>query len=288
LTIPMMQDLRRVVIPSAGLGTRFLPLTRVVPKELLPLGDWPLIHHAVLEAERAGFSEVIIVISPGKRAIRSYFEGDEALERALQSRGEIQALERVRAARALCARMRVQFVEKETQGPGEAVLLAYRFTGDENLGVLFPDDVIPSVHPWHDLQKLRDATGMGTLSVRTFPAQEAGRYGVAACTREDGKLRIRQLIEKPAPGAIVSSYRIFGRYIVTAPILAALQSGLRRLQGELQLTDAYASCLSRSEGIFAAEFTGEAFDCGTPSEYVRSIARYAASGAQSAAAAGVS
>ncbi len=286
--MPGANELRRVVIPSAGLGTRFLPLTRVVPKELLPLGEWPLIHHAVLEAERAGFSEVIIVISPGKRAIRSYFEGDEALERVLQSRGQMQALERVRAARALCTRMRVQFVEKETQGPGEAVLLGYRFTGDENLGVLLPDDVVPSAHPWHDLHDLWEATGMGTLSVRTFPAHEAGRYGVAACTHEDGRLRIQRLVEKPAPGAIDSAYRIFGRYIVTAPILAALQSGLRRLKGEVQLTDAYASCLSRSKGIFAAEFTGEAFDCGTPSEYVRSIARYAASRVQPAAAAGVS
>ncbi len=287
MTMSTMRDLRRVVIPSAGLGTRFLPLTRVVPKELLPLGEWPLIHHAVLEAERAGFSEAIIVISPSKRAIRSYFEGDDKLERVLQTRGQVQALERVRAARALYNRMRLQFVEKETQGPGEAVLLAYRLTGDENLGVLLPDDVIPAVHPWHDLENLWQATGMGTLSVRRFPASEAGRYGVAACTSENGRLRIRQLIEKPAPGEIASAYRVFGRYIVTEPILAALQAGMRRLTGELQLTDAYASCLSRAEGVFGAEFTGETFDCGTPSEYTRSVARYAAAAAQPTSAAGV-
>jgi len=282
-----MQHVRCVVIPSAGLGTRFLPLTKVVPKELLPLGEWPLIHHALLEAERAGFGEAIIVISPSKRAIRSYFEGDDDLERVLEARGQVLALERVRAARAIGNRMRLHFVEKETHGPGEAVLLAHRLTGDEILGVLLPDDVVPGAHPWHDLENLRQATGMATLAVRTFPAREAGRYGVAACSHEGGRLRIRQLIEKPAPGTIASAYRIFGRYIVTAPIMAALESGLRRVEDELQLTDAYASCLAHPQGVFATEFTGETFDCGTPAEYSRSVTRYAAWSASATAAAGV-
>lgn len=266
----------RLVIPSAGLGTRFLPLTRVMPKELLPLGEWPLIHHALLEAERAGFMEAVIVISPRKKAIRAYFEGDDDLERALEAREQVQALRQLRAARAVGERLRVQFIEKETRGPGEAVLLAYRLTGDETFGVLLPDDVVPAAHPWHDLLALQHATGMGTVSLRRFPQSEAGRYGVAMCTQEDGRLRIRKLIEKPPPGTVPSPYRIFGRYIVTAPILSALQSALRRIKGELQLTHGYAGCLSRFEGVFAAEFTGETFDCGTPEEYASSVTRYAA------------
>jgi UTP--glucose-1-phosphate uridylyltransferase len=265
----------RVVIPAAGLGTRFLPLTRVVPKELLLLGEWPLIHHALLEAARAQFSEAIIVISPRKRSIRSYFEGDTVLERALQARGLAGAVERLQAAQAIAHQVHLRFIEKETNGPGEAVLLAQRLTGDGAFGVLLPDDVVPSALPWHQLATLHQETGVATLSVRAFPPDQAGRYGVAMCSRENGRLRIRQLVEKPRPGAVVSPYRVFGRYIVTPPILAALAARRKRGAGELQLTDAYAACLDHRGGVFAAEFSGETFDCGTPDEYTRSVARYA-------------
>lgn len=115
-----------------------------MPKELLPLGEWPLIHHALLEVERAGFREAIVVISPRKRAIRTYFEGDASLERLLEAQGQIEPLARLRAARAVATRLRLRFVEAEGRGLGESVVLASRLLGDELLGVLLPDDVVPA------------------------------------------------------------------------------------------------------------------------------------------------
>ncbi|MBV9100431.1 MAG: NTP transferase domain-containing protein [Candidatus Dormibacteraeota bacterium] len=265
-----------VVIPAAGLGSRFLPLTRVMPKELLPLGGWPLIHHALLEVDRAGLRDVVVVISPRKGAIRSYFEGDPVLERDLEARGDLRALERLRGARRLLSRLTLNFVEKETRGPGEAVLLAQRFTGADVMGVLLPDDVVPSSGHWDELRALQAATGAGILSVRSFPPDDAGRFGVAVCEREAQHMRVRRLAEKPAWGSLESAYRIFGRYVVTSPVLDALEAQLRHADhGEVQLTDGYAACLDTAPGIAAVEFEADFYDCGTPVEYAKALARYA-------------
>jgi UTP--glucose-1-phosphate uridylyltransferase len=265
-----------VVIPAAGVGSRFLPLSRVVPKELLPLGEWPLIHHALLEAQRAGLTKAVIVISPHKRAIRAYFEGDPALEVALEAQGDLSAVQRLRAARELAIRLHLRFVEQETRGPGEAVVLGQRLLGDEVLGVLLPDDVVPSAGPWRALRALHQATGTGTLSVRSFPPTESGRFGIADCKRERGRLRVHGLIEKPTSAASRSAYRVFGRYIVTSAVLEALETQLRdrMTTTELQLTDGYVACLHRAGGVHAVEFEGDYFDCGTPAEYARSVGRY--------------
>jgi UTP--glucose-1-phosphate uridylyltransferase len=264
-----------IVIPSAGLGTRFLPLSRVMPKELLLLGEWPLIHHALLEVRRAGFGEVIVVISPAKRAIRAYFEGDGALEHLLESRGEYRALQRLRAAGDSIRGLRVRFIEKETQGPGEAVLLAHRLAGNETLGVLLPDDVVPSRHQWDELLKVWSMTGAPSLTVRAFPQHDSTRYRVAVCSPERVGLRVTRLVEKPVPGTVASPYRIFGRYIVTASVLASLEPRLRRAHSEVQLTDGYAGCLERGSAVYAAEFNDETFDCGTPDSYADAVMRYA-------------
>jgi UTP--glucose-1-phosphate uridylyltransferase len=266
----------RIVIPAAGMGSRFLPLTQVVPKELFPLGEWPLIHHALLEVERAGIRDVVIVISPRKRAIRAYFEGDDELERSFEALGDVRALERLRAARALSSRLRVSYVEKETKGPGEAVLVAHRLNEDDVFGVLLPDDVVPTSDHWTDLVELNGATGASTLCVRAFPAAESGRFGVAVCERQGSAFRVRGLVEKPAWGTVDSAYRVFGRYVVTAPVVEALQVRLRRTQGELQLTDGYSACIGRAPGVYAVEFTDDFFDCGTPAAYARSVTAYAA------------
>lgn len=271
----MRPDALSVVIPAAGLGSRFLPLTHVMPKELLPLGEWPLIHHALLEVERAGMHEVVIVISPRKRAIRAYFEGDPQLERLLQQRRERQALRRLRAARALAGRLSLRFVEKETRGPGEAVLVAQRVTGDDVMGVLLPDDVIPSAGPWDALRATYTQTEMSTLCVRPLPRSDISRFGVADCRRQRGHLRVHRLVEKPDHDGAPTTHRIFGRYVVTAAMLETMESRYTGKEHELQLTDGFAACLGEPPGVFAVEFTGDFYDCGTPDEYARSVARYA-------------
>jgi UTP--glucose-1-phosphate uridylyltransferase len=263
-----------IVIPAAGLGTRFLPLTRAVPKEMLVLGSWPLIHHALLEAQRARFDQAIVVISPSKAAIRRYFEPDSELDWQLEARGDRATLERVRAVRRLAEEMKVTFVERDTKGPGHAVLLARDLVGGDRFGVLLPDDVVPGTDHWHALRSAVDETGAGALCVRPVPIEEISRFGIAVCAPEWGRLRVRRLIEKPAAAVDGSTLAVFGRYIVTSPVIAALEARLDRVDGELHLIDGFAAVLGESPGVRAVHFSGESYDCGTPMEYARSAARY--------------
>ena len=265
----------RIVIPSAGLGSRFLPLTRAVPKEMLLLGEWPLIHHALLEAEAAGFDSAILVISPMKQAIRTYFEPAPELEHELAEQGNRRGLARLHAAQALGRRMQLTFIEAWTRGPGQAVLLSRELTGETTFAVLLPDDVVPTVDHWRSLRSLWQKTGAPTLCLRKVPMADAGRFGMARCDRVDGDLRVRDLVDKPAPGRAGSDLAIFGRYIVTPPLVEVLAERLTYTTGELQLTEGYADLLDRPPGVFGVEFTADSYDCGTPEDYARSTTRYA-------------
>ena len=246
----------RIVIPAAGLGTRFLPLTRAIPKELLPLGDWPVIHHGLMEAERAGFDGAVIVISPWKRAIRTYFEPAPQLERQLERAGNHEGLERLHAAQSIAERMRLLFIEAWTRGPGQAALLAREATGDQEFGVLLPDDVVPTVGLWHSLRSLWRQTGSPVMSLRRVNLEEASRFGVAVCEPAGDHYRVRQLVEKPPIGQVRSDLRVFGRYIVTRQVLEALQDCLGSTSGELQLTEGYAALVDEP-GVYATEFAGD-------------------------------
>jgi UTP--glucose-1-phosphate uridylyltransferase len=264
----------RAVIPAAGLGTRFLPLSRAIPKELLPLGEWPVIHHALNEAERAGFEQAIIVISPLKRAIRTYFEAAPDLEQELERTGNRDGLSRLHEAQAIARRLEVIFIEAWTRGPGQAVLLSRDATGDDRFAVLLPDDVVPGVDHWRRMLSLWQATGAPVMTVRRFDPAAASRFGIAVCEPSAGAFRVRDLVEKPPPGRIRSELRVFGRYIVTRPVLDALEERFKNTTGELQLTEGYAAVLD-DPGVHAIEFAAEYFDCGTPADFAASTTRYA-------------
>jgi UTP--glucose-1-phosphate uridylyltransferase len=243
----------KVVIPAAGLGARFLPVTRAVPKELLLIGDKALIHHALIEAERGGFEGAFVVISKQKSSIRTYFESDPVLERVLMERGDTSAVARLHEAADLALRMRLTFIEQpEPLGLGDAVLRCRSEVGLEPFA----------------------ATGAATLCVRQVAPEDANRFGIADCEVDaGGRLRVRGLVEKPAPGTTRSTWAVFGRYIVTEPVLEALARRPDR-QAELQLTDGLAAVVDHEPGVFAVPFDGEMYDAGSPGEYARSVARY--------------
>jgi UTP--glucose-1-phosphate uridylyltransferase len=263
----------KVVIPAAGLGTRFLPMTRAVPKELLPMGDYPLIHHALLEAENGGFDGAVVVISPIKTAIRTYFEPDSELERRVAERGDQGAVARLREAAELAYRMKLTFVEQpEPLGLGDAVLRCREVAGDVPFGVLLPDDVVPTAGHWRRLRDLSRDTGAAVLCVRRVPADQTSRFGIAECEMDSqDRLRVRSLVEKPARTA--STWAIFGRYMVTDQVLGALARPHSR-GSELQLTDGLAAVVDKEPGVFAVVFQDDMFDAGTPEEYARSLARF--------------
>jgi UTP--glucose-1-phosphate uridylyltransferase len=265
----------RLVIPAAGIGKRFLPLTSAVPKELLPLGEYPLIHHALVEAEAAGFDSVTIVISPAKRSIRKYFEPDRQLQRWLEARGDEQGLATLKAVYGLAARLKLDCLEQPAAGGvGEAVLMAAKRLDDAPFGVLLPDDVVTSVGHWQSLIALHQAFGAAVLCVREVSWEEVDRFGVAVCRREGDVLRVQRLVEKPQKGEVPSNLAIFGRYVVTGSVVQALRRAHRDHHGELQLTDGYAGAAGGPPGVVAFEFKGDFYDNGTPADYLRSVKRF--------------
>lgn len=232
----------RVIIPAAGLGTRFAGQNLGLPKELLPLGGVPLLGHALAEAARAHFEAAVVVVSPAKREIRQFLTGAQTP----------LPVEIVTQPRAL--------------GIGEAILRSWQ---GEPVGVLLPDDVVLETNHWTALIGLNRKDGAATLCVRRVDFETTSRFGIAECEGD----RVVSLVEKPPPGTARSNLAVFGRYVVTQRVIAGLRAA--RADGELQLTYGFAAAARASPGVKAVRFEGDIYDCGTPDEYASSVARFA-------------
>jgi len=233
----------KVVIPAAGLGSRFAHLELRIPKELLPLGGSPLIAHALAEASRAGFEAAIVVLSPSKDLLRRYLTDNE-----LPLPVEI-------------------VVQPRPLGIGDAVL---RCWNREPIAVLLPDDVVLGAEHWRELVTAHEREGAASLCVRPVPFETASRFGIAECEGD----RILSLVEKPPPGTSRSNLAIFGRYVATEPVIAGLRRARARADGELQLTYGFAAAARKAPGVLAVHYHGDIFDCGTPEEYASTLARF--------------
>ncbi len=231
----------RVVIPAAGLGSRFADLKLGMPKELLRLGGTTLIGHALAEGARAGFEAAIVVLSPSKDQVRQFL-----LDNELPLPIDI-------------------VMQPLPLGIGDAVVRSWQ---GEPVAVLLPDDVVLGTEHWTSLRELHQRYGAATLCVRPVPYETTGRFGIADC---DGD-RVTGLVEKPPAGTSTSNLAIFGRYVVTEPVITGLQS--LRVTGELQLTYGFAIALGKSPGVRAVRYEGLIYDCGTPDEYAASVARF--------------
>lgn len=233
----------KVVIPAAGLGRRFTAQGVGTPKELLPLGGKPLIWHAIAEAWRAGFESAVVVVSPAKESLAQYLSTT-----SFPIPIEIT-------------------VQPKPDGIGDAVLRCWR---DEPVGVLLPDDVVLEDAHWTDLISLHHDSGAATLCVRPVPIETTSRFGIAECQGD----RVVKLVEKPAPGTSSSNLAIFGRYVVTAPVIVGLRDA--GIKGEVELTYGFASAIATQEGVRVAVFNGKSYDCGTPTAYASSSAGFMA------------
>ncbi len=256
-------QVRKAVIPAAGLGTRFLPTSKSVPKELLPILDKPMIQHQVEEAAEAGIRQVIIVTSQGKEALESYFRPDAALEQHLMDSGSHDLLEKVRLISSLAE---VSFVMQDhPRGLGHAVLTAKELVGDEPFVVMLPDDVIAHTEG-ATLQMLRvfQKYGASVVAVEKVPIEALGSYGVVdSWAVDEGLHQVRGLVEKPAPEDAPSNLGIVGRYVLTPEIFPCLERTAPGAKGEIQLTDGIALLLER-QSVYAYEFRGTRYDGGTP------------------------
>ncbi len=272
----MSRRIRKAVFPVAGLGTRFLPATKTVPKEMLPIIDRPLIQYAVDEAVEAGCDTLVFVTNRYKHAVADYFDKAYELEQKLEQGGKTEQLELVR--NVLPKGVRAVFVtQAEALGLGHAVLCAKPIIGDEPFAVLLPDDLI-----WNRgdgaLKQMADAaeaTGASVIAVQDVPGDKTGSYGIVATDAFSGRSgKINAIVEKPKPDVAPSNLAVVGRYVLDGSIFDLLEKTTPGAGGEIQLTDAIATLLSRKP-VHAYRFQGTRFDCGTHIGLIEATIRYA-------------
>ena len=268
--------IRKAVFPVAGLGTRFLPATKTVPKEMLPIVDRPLIQYAVDEAIEAGCDTLVFITNRYKHAVADYFDKAYELEQKLERAGKTEQLELVR--HVLPEGVRAIFVtQAEALGLGHAVLCAREVIGDEPFAVLLPDDLI-----WNRgagaLKQMADAaetSGASMIAVQDVPHEATGSYGIVATEAFDGRQgRIKAIVEKPKPEVAPSNLAVVGRYVLSPRIFSLLEATRPGAGGEIQLTDAIAALLAEHP-VHAYRFQSTRFDCGTHIGLIEATIRYA-------------
>jgi UTP--glucose-1-phosphate uridylyltransferase len=256
-------SVRTAVIPAAGLGTRFLPATKVVPKGLLPVVDTPALQLVVEEALAAGLDDVVIVLGPGQDAVRAHFARDLELERELAARGKHAAEDAVRRA----AHDEVRFaVQDEALGLGHAVAVAEPLVGDAPFAVLLGDDLVdPRVSLLRDMLAAADRTSGSIVAAMRVGAREIQMYGAIepSGAEQDGLVPVRSLVEKPSPADAPSNLAVIGRYVFQPGIFDALRRTTRGAGDEIQLTDAIA-ILAAEAPVWALPFSTGRFDVGNP------------------------
>ncbi|GAB2617739.1 UTP--glucose-1-phosphate uridylyltransferase GalU [Novilysobacter erysipheiresistens] len=272
----MAARIRKAVFPVAGLGTRFLPATKTVPKEMLPIIDRPLIQYAVDEAIEAGCDTLVFVTNRYKHAVADYFDKAYELEQKLERAGKTEQLELIR--NVLPRGVRAVFVtQTEALGLGHAVLCAKPVVGDEPFAVILPDDLI-----WNRgagaLKQMADAaeeSGASMIAVQDVPRDKTGSYGIVATEDfAERQGRITAMVEKPQPADAPSTLAVVGRYVLNPRIFQLLESTRPGAGGEIQLTDAIAALLAE-ETVNAYRFRGTRFDCGTHIGLIEATIRYA-------------
>lgn len=269
-----MSKIKKAIIPAAGLGTRFLPATKAMPKEMLPILDTPTIQYIVEEASRAGIEDIIIVTGKHKRAIEDHFDNQKELETTLIEKEKFDLLEKVQHSTSLANIFYVR--QKEQKGLGHAIWTARQFFGDEPFAVLLGDDIVESDKPAiQQLIEQYDQTGKSIIGVQEVPYEETYRYGIVEpSTQKERLYKVNQFIEKPKKGTAPSNLAIMGRYILTPDIFNYLGTQEIGAGGEIQLTDAIER-LNQDDQVYAYQFEGTRYDVGEKIGFVKTTLSFA-------------
>jgi UTP--glucose-1-phosphate uridylyltransferase len=266
--------IRKAVIPAAGLGTRFLPATKAVPKEMLPIVDTPAIQYVVEEAVRAGLDDVLMITGRGKRPLEDHFDRAVELELALEAKGEQARLDAVRRPTELA---QVHYVRQgDPKGLGHAVLVAQAHVGHEPFAVLLGDDLVD--HRERLLEQMievQEREGGSVVALMEVPSEQVALYGCAAVEGDGPVVRITGLVEKPAPEDAPSNLVIIGRYVLSPQVFEVLERTAPGRGGEIQLTDALQE-LTALEPVHGVVFRGRRFDTGDRLEYLKTVIQLAA------------
>lgn len=272
-----MQKVKKAVIPAAGLGTRFLPATKAMPKEMLPILDKPTIQYIVEEAVAAGIEDIIIVTGKHKRAIEDHFDQSMELETILENKGKHELLEKVEHATGLANIFYVR--QKNPKGLGHAIHTARQFIGAEPFAVLLGDDIVdneggkPAIGQLIDHYEKHERSVIG---VKTVPEADVPRYGIVEYDSNEGNCYyLNNMYEKPKPGVTDSRLAIMGRYVLTPSVFDHLEKGEVGAGGEIQLTDAIRAISETGEDVYAIDFEGDRHDVGAKRGFVKTTIEYA-------------
>lgn len=262
----MHKPLRKVVFPAAGMGTRFLPATKAIPKEMLTIVDKPLIQYGVEECLASSMDQILIVTGRGKNAIEDHFDISAELERNLLAVGKDAIFKKI----SRIARMaNIAYVrQKQALGLGHAVLCAAPWIGDEPFGVHLADELILGQEPaMQQLRAVHEATGASVIGLVEVPSSDVHKYGIVKGIQEGDLLRLDSMIEKPSADYAPSNLAIVGRYIFTPTLFEKLQHTKAGINGEIQLTDAMNQ-LAHEEAVYGVVLTGQRFDAGNPEGFL--------------------
>lgn len=267
-------EIKKAIIPAAGLGTRFLPATKAMPKEMLPILDKPTIQYIVEEAARAGIEDIIIVTGKHKRAIEDHFDIQKELETTLYEKGKLELLDKVQYSTELANIFYVR--QKEQKGLGHAIYTAKQFIGNEPFAVLLGDDIVESDNPAiKQLMEQYEATGKSVIGVQTVPETETHRYGIINSKDKVERLyEVNRFVEKPEQGTAPSNLAIMGRYVLSPRIFDYLENQDEGSGGEIQLTDAIER-LNKDDKVYAYDFEGQRYDVGEKIGFVKTTIEYA-------------
>lgn len=273
--LQMTNKVTKAIFPVAGLGTRFLPATKSIPKEIMTLVDRPLIQYAIDEARAAGIEEFIFVTSRGKGSLEDYFDRAPTLEEDLKAKNKDKLLDILNGTNMESGAI-AYIRQHQALGLGHAIWCARRLIGDEPFAVILTDDLIASETPC--LQQMVEAyekTGGSMVAAMEVPADKVSAYGVLDVESEDGRiLKVKGMVEKPTPGTEPSNLAVIGRYILTPHVLRNLENFKKGAGGEIQLTDAIADEITQGRDVYGYCFEGERFDCGSKAGYLQATVSF--------------
>jgi len=274
----MTRKVTKAIFPVAGLGTRFLPATKSVPKEIMTLVDKPLVQYAIDEAREAGIEEFIFVTSRGKGALEDYFDSSPQLEASLEEKGKTELLEILRQTNMDSGKIAYTRQHKAL-GLGHAVGCARQLIGDEPFAVMLPDDVIAAERSClKQMVEAYEETGGSMVAAMEVSPEATKSYGVLDVKASVGRVNhVAGMVEKPAAGTAPSNLAVIGRYILAPTVLDNLNHITPGAGGELQLTDAIAMEIEKGRGVYGFEFEGRRYDCGSKAGYLQATVAFALS-----------
>lgn len=265
-----------VIIPAAGLGTRFLPYTKSIPKEMLPILNKPAIHYILEEGRKSGVEKFLMVVSENKKSIEDYLDKGDSLTHSLEEKG---CSERIKGLNKLIKDLQICYVRQgKPLGLGHAISVAQPWISTPRVAIMLPDDIIIGKNPAiHQLIETSKQERCSVIAIREVPSEEISRYGIISPKKQlsPNLFQINDLIEKPSPSEAPSNLAIVGRYVLSNKIFDHLESAEEGHNGEIQLTDAIRRMLRSGERVFACKLQGNLFDTGTPVGWLKTILRMA-------------